>query len=314
MRDEHLRLEKRDGLRRHFEAPWWVVAEHLPDYGRYVEAEKARLGESHPLFRTQYALETISGGGRFFSRQQLAQMRGDHPHLRQRADAATYVAGVDVAGESEQAADAALRQIKPRQDSTVVTVARVETVEVAGVPEPRLSVVEHYWWTGRDHRTQLAGLLDLLGSVWGVARVCVDGTGVGAGVASFLRTALGDAVCEVVQFTAARKSELAYGLLAAANGGRLKVYREAADGEGGGPPEADLRPDGGELAEWWREAERCRYAVRANQQLDFFVPESEGHDDFVVSAALCVAAAQGYGAAPAGTEVRARPAYSDERW
>jgi hypothetical protein len=126
---------------------------------------------------------------------------------------------------------------------------------------------------------------------------------VGAGVASFLRAALGEGVCEVVQFTAARKSELGYGMLAAAGSGRLKIYQ------------ADLGDAGGEcLAEWWAEAEACRYEVRREQQLSFFVPEERGHDDFVISAALCVAAAAGLRVRPAGTEVRARPAYADERW
>ena len=321
---ENRELERRDGIRRHFEVPWWVVAELVPDYGRYVEAEKARLGESHPLFRTQYALETISGGGRLFSPQQLAQMVGQHARLHRRADQAAYVAGADVAGEDEEAADAALRRLKPRKDSTVVTIARVSYADVAaGVREPRLEVVEHYWWTGRDHRTQFAALLDLLRDVWGVARVCVDGTGVGAGVASFLLAALGENVCEVVQFTAPKKSELAYGLLAAVNSGRFKVYRGAGEADPHPafstllPPSGRRAGDEGQsspLAEWWHEAERCRYEVRANQQLSFFVPEEEGHDDFVISAALCVAAAQGYGVAPAGSEVRAKPAYSDERW
>jgi len=290
-------------IRRDFRVPWWVVAEHNPAYGRYVEAEKARLGASHPLFRTQYALETIEGGGRLFSPEALARMRGAHVRLRRRADAGTYVAGVDVAGEDEEAADAALRRLKPRRDSTVVTIARLDYADVvAGIQEPRLEVVEHYWWTGRDHRTQFASLLDLLRDVWGVARVCVDGTGVGAGVASFVKAALGEGICEAVHFTAARKSELGYGLLAAVGSGRLKIYQ------------ADLGEVGSELAEWWAEAEACRYEVRREQQLSFFVPEDQGHDDFVVSAALCVAAAEGLRVQPAGTELRARPAYAGERW
>ena len=297
---ENREAERKDGVRRHFAAPWWVVAEHLPEYGRYVEAERERLGASHPLFRTQYALETIAGGGRLLSAGQLAQLRGDHPPETRRSDDATYVAGIDVAGESEVAADAALRSVQPRRDSTVVTIARVERRELAGIAEPYLRVVALYWWTGRDHRSQLAGLLDLLQNVWGVARVAVDGTGVGAGVASFLQAALGAEACEVVHFSAARKSELGYGLLAAVNAGRVKVYRGDADDE--------------PLAELWRELEECRYEVRANQQLGFFVPEAAGHDDFVVSAALCVAAAGGSGVASAGATVHAKPAYSNERW
>jgi len=298
---ECLEAQRRDGVRRAYRVRWEEVAEVVPEYGQFVEAERARLGESHPLFRTQYELETVAGGGRLFSAQQVSQMEGRHGRLRRRADEGVYVAGVDIAGEDEEAADAALRSVKPRKDSTVVTIARLDYADVApGIMDPRLEVVEHYWWTGRDHRTQFAGLLDLLREVWGVARVCVDGTGVGAGVASFLLAALGEVVCEVVQFTAPRKSELGYGLLAAVNSGRFKVYQETEQSA--------------ELREWWAQAEASRYEVRGNQLLAFYVPEEEGHDDFVVSAALCVAAGASYVRAPAAAVVRARPMYEGERW
>jgi hypothetical protein len=71
----NLELERRDGIRRHFEADWTRVAEFNPAYARYVESERARLGEDHPLFRTQYALKTVAGKGRLFSPSQRAQMQ-----------------------------------------------------------------------------------------------------------------------------------------------------------------------------------------------------------------------------------------------
>jgi len=44
------------------------VAKYNLEYRQFVEAEKGRLGENHPLFRTQYALLPISGSGVFLSR------------------------------------------------------------------------------------------------------------------------------------------------------------------------------------------------------------------------------------------------------
>ncbi len=167
------------------------------------------------------------------------------------------------------------------------------------VMEPRLLVQTHYWWTGHGHRAQYEQLLDLLGNVWACNRVVVDASGIGAGVASFLVAALGESSVTPFVFTAPSKSRLGYSFLAAVNSGRFRMY--AYDGSE-------------EAAEFWRECERARYTIRANQTLNFFVPESEGHDDFVISAALCVEAASGYGAPPAGALARRREEYRDGRY
>ncbi|MCL4535805.1 MAG: hypothetical protein M1370_11685 [Bacteroidetes bacterium] len=316
VKQAHLEQERHDGVRRHFEYPWWAVAEHKPLYGAYVEGERARLGESHPLFRTQYKLETIGGTAGFLSAGQRAQMQGGHPRCHRRTDDAVYVAGVDIAGgeegfaltsslsqrEREEASSPSQRQREgARRDSTVVTVARLSFADADElVTEPRLEVVEHYWWTGHSHRQQYAQLRDLLGNVWECGRVVVDATGMGAPVAEFLRSALGESVVVPLVFTAAAKSRLGYRLLAAVNSGRLKMYA----------------PDGSEeCAEFWRQCERAKYTVRANQTLNFYVPETEGHDDFVVSAALCVEAASGYGGpGPAAALARRRAEYTDGRY
>jgi len=187
------------------------------------------------------------------------------------------VAGIDLAGEDEEAADAALRSLKPRKDSTVVTVAELDWSTISDlVMEPRLRVVEHYYWTGRKHREQYTQLLDLLRNVWGCRKVAVDATGVGAGVAGFLASALGRQIVTPFVFSAPSKSRLAYDLLGAVNAGRLKLYRDD------GSPEC---------REFWHQLEQARYTVGANQTMDFHVPPERGHDDFLISAALTVHAA-----------------------
>ncbi|MDP2728715.1 MAG: hypothetical protein Q8P59_14400, partial [Dehalococcoidia bacterium] len=301
VKQENLELERKDGIRRHFEYPWWVIAEYNEDYGRYVESERQRLGESHPLFRTQYKLESISGTAGLFSSQQLAQMRGDHPrrHCRGEGDM-PCVAGIDIAGEDEEAADVALRSLRPKRDSTVVTIAALDFSLVSDmVLEPKLLVQEHYYWTGHNHRQQYEQLLDLLRNLWCCRRVVVDSSGIGAGIASFLVSALGASVAIPFVFSASSKSRLAYGLLSAVNGGRFKMY--AGDGSE-------------EYREFWQQCSRAKYSVRANQLLNFYVPEAEGHDDFVISAALCVEAAAGYRVMPAATVVERRLGYEDGRY
>lgn len=281
-RAANLAREAADGIKRHFEVPWPEVAAANPSYAAYVQSEIARLGVDHPLVSTQYLLRPLADAGGLFDAAQRAQIQGDHPRQRHPTPGRQYVAGIDVAGEDEASAglphgDAALRAARPRKDSTVVTIAEVEWDLVADlVLEPRLRVVEHYWWTGRGQRQQYEALLDLLRNVWRVERAVVDASGIGAGLAGFLAAALGRAVVEPFVFTAASKSRLAYGLLAAANGGRLKLYA----------------PDGSpEWRELQREIEQARTTLGANRQLSFFVPPSQGHDDFLVSLALAVEAA-----------------------
>ena len=203
------------------------------------------------------------------------------------SDGAQYVAGIDIAGEDEESEGAALRRLRPRKDSTVVTIGRVELVEIAGALEPRIEIVRHYWWTGEKHRTQYERLLELLRNRWRVSKACVDATGVGAGLASFLRESMGASVVEDFQFTAQSKSELAYELLSAVNAGRLSMYTKPSARPGA--PSAS----GGSVCwdEFWIESVACRYEVDHNQRMRFFVPDDEGHDDFVMSLALTARAA-----------------------
>ncbi|MEW6233262.1 MAG: hypothetical protein AB1566_13240, partial [Chloroflexota bacterium] len=177
----NLELERRDGVRRHFQYDWQVLAELSPEYRKYVEGERARLGEDHPLFKTQYKLELVSGTAGMFSPMQLAQMKGKLPRMEgpepggvrggggpTYAKEYTYVAGVDFAGEDEEAQDAALRALKPKKDSTVLLIGEVDFVTIAqGLSEPRVQVVRAYWWTGKPHRELYEQLLDLLLEVWG---------------------------------------------------------------------------------------------------------------------------------------------------
>src|SRR5438128_5048688 len=102
VKEANLARERRDGVRRHFEYPWWVVAEQNPAYGRFVEEERARLGANHPTFLTQYELRPVSARGALLDEDQLRRLRGDHPRLRAPRPGQVYVAGVDVGGWAER--------------------------------------------------------------------------------------------------------------------------------------------------------------------------------------------------------------------
>src|SRR3990172_179358 len=65
VKQTNLELERKDGVKRHFRYDWQEVAKHNPAYAAYVDGERQRLGEDHSLFRTQYRLLPIHGGGGF---------------------------------------------------------------------------------------------------------------------------------------------------------------------------------------------------------------------------------------------------------
>jgi hypothetical protein len=277
----NLELERKDGIKRHFRYDWQEVAKHNPDYLRYVEAERARLGESHPLFLTQYCLEPIHGGGGFLNSQQRAQLQGTHIRRHQPESSKIYVAGVDLAGTMEEGEDAALRALKRRQDSTVITIGELDfspsQKDSDIVPLPQVNIVEHCCWTGKPHVTLYPQLLDVLKNVWRVKRAVVDATGVGAGVASFLSGALGMSVVIPFMFTQASKSRLGFELLAAINSGRAKMY---------------VQDGSEEYREFWFQMAKARSTFRANQTMNFYVDPAVGHDDFLSSLALLVEAAR----------------------
>ncbi|MFN8533300.1 MAG: hypothetical protein U0556_07115 [Dehalococcoidia bacterium] len=283
VKEEHLAQQRRDGIQRHFEYGWQAVAEYNPAYRRYVEAERERLGEQHPLFRTQYALAPLEGGGRTFSATLLALVRGSHPLQDGPTPGHRYVAGIDLAGEAEEGeASPSVASRPTRRDSTVVVIGEVvpprlppavDQLSTAAFP-PGLQVVAIFVWTG-VRQAALFGRLVALLERWQVQRVVVDATGVGAGVASFLRDSLGSRV-EPFVFSATSASAVAFALIAAVGGGRLQL------------PAADTP----ELRRAWQELAMVRSHSRPGSRIALAVDPAEGHDDIVSALGLAIRAAE----------------------
>ena len=276
--------EAKDGVRRHFQVGWEEVARANPTYGDHVQAQIDRLGEHHPIVRTQYLLRTVAGGGRFLDASQVALLLGEHPPedgpSSRRIGPGAYVAGIDVAGEDEEDPAGAAIRVNPRRDSTVLTIAYAAQTRVEErVLEPSFEVVHQYVWRGDRHRELYPRILMLVGRHWRCRSVVVDATGVGGGLAAFLGAALDPSVVLPFRYTAASKSQLAYDFLAAVNGKRFTMYAESAD-----PVANDLR------RELLRQCAVAEYAMRANHVMSFFVPEHRGHDDLLNAAALVVQA------------------------
>jgi hypothetical protein len=299
VKQSSLELERADGIRRHFRYDWQEVGKYNPAYVMFVQAERQRLGEEHPLFRTQYALLPIAHGGGFLSQQQIALLLGEHQRQSQPEGKRIYVAGVDLAGElspeislrakgSNFMASGGCLGVSPLamsgagaphyggvggRDSTVITIAEVDA---ASPSQPALKVVEQYQWTGTPHSQLYPQMTAILKNVWNCHRIVVDATGIGQPVASFLRKELGSRVIPFV-ITSRSKSDMGFELLSFVNSGRLKLYEQ--DGSK-------------EYQETLFELERARAQYRPNQTVNFYVDPQEGHDDFLMSLALVVQAAK----------------------
>ncbi len=278
IKQNNLELEKIDGIKRHFRYDWQEIARYNQDYSRYVIQEKERLGEDHPLFRTQYALLPLKAGGGFLSQNQIAQMIGSHQRLRSPDKAgALYIAGVDLAGEATpemsllQRAD---NDEERSQDSTVITIAQVDMANKL----PALRIVEQYQWTGIAHSQLYPQMVQILKNIWNCHRIAIDATGIGQPVASFLRKELGSRVIPFT-FTQKSKSELGFELLSCVNSNRIKLYQQ--DGSK-------------EYQETMFQLERAKAEYRPNQTVNFYVPSWQGHDDFLMSLALLVIAARNF--------------------
>jgi hypothetical protein len=283
MKARHLELEERDGIRRHFEFDWREVARFNPAYARFVEGERLRLGEDHPLFQSQYCLRPLSGGGRLLTPAQLTLLEGTHQRERAPSRVAGvlgYVAGLDVGGETFAGnGQSAIGNRARRPDRTVLTIARVRVPESGALsPEPRIEVVEHVCWEGAPHAELAGALARLVRDIWRVRRLVVDATGLGEGLAGALTVIGGGPEVVRLRLTEQLKSRLGYGLLAAVNSGRLSLYRHD------GSLEARLVRE---------ECARARAAYRSNRTLAFAVDPADGHDDFLMSLALVVEASAG---------------------
>jgi hypothetical protein len=273
------RLQRQDGVRRVFRVRADQVGAEVPAYAAYVRKRVAALGRNHPLIKTQYFLEEIDDESGMFPAQRRALMRGDHPRQHEPTAGQRYALLIDVAGEDEQAGgpkDRALLQ-NPRRDATALTVVEVDPVH-GDLPTYR--VVDRRLWLGETHTALYQELL-ALARHWGAAWVVVDATGIGAGLASFLREALGERV-RAVRFSRRVKSDLGWGFLGVVETGRYRDYA----------------PDGApETRQFWYEVESCQRQVRddPNHTLAWGVWEAVaydgliayGHDDLLVSAALC---------------------------
>ena len=262
-RQAALNAERTDGVRRAFVIPWPDVAAHNPAYGRYVSAERIRLGEGNPAFFTQYELRPIPSKGRLFDANQLEQLHGDFPRRTTRPPASSIVAGLDIAGGDDGD--------PTRHDRTVLTLAAVSPPSPADpLPANHAAVLHVISWQGTPHDQLLAQLLDLI-TIWRPSVLAVDATGLGETTARILASRNQRTTVIPLKFTRPAKSSLGFALITAASTGRLKIYAD------------DLALD---TATLWHELRLARADSLPGGVINFYVDPADGHDDYLISLAL----------------------------
>lgn len=267
-RENSILFEQTDGQRRHFQFDWKALAAINPNYGKFVNAEIARLGEDDITIRTQYRLLTISGAGFLLSEIQRHLLRGKHQWQDQPEIDTFYIAGMDVGGESRPKPGQEGRYNK--RDSTIITIAKINTNDLM---LPTIEIVHQVQWTGLPYMEQYAQTVELF-EIWGLRKIIIDKTGLGEVMASLLETKLGDDKITAFHFTRPSKSKLTYQFLSLINSGRLKMYQED-----GAPGEI--------FKEAWKQLKLARYRIPGQDLMDMYCDPSDGHDDYLMSIALC---------------------------
>jgi len=295
VRANNLELEQKDGIKRHFEYDWQTLAAINPTYKAFVETEMQRLGEEHVSIRTQYRLLPISGAGFLLNDLQKHLLRGKH-NWEQEANQVDgyYIASMDIGGE-ERTKTGEEVQARPH-DSTVITIARVSYNELM---LPSLEIVHQIQWNAKHYLEQYAETVELC-EMWGIRRIVIDSTGLGEIMGSLLEAKLGADRVILFKFSRQSKSKLTYQFLGMINSGRLKMYQQE-----GAPYDI--------YAECWKQLKLARYSVPGEGLLSMEVLSAEGHDDYLISVALCTEAIRELSMpATQSSIVKPRRLYEDE--
>ncbi len=233
-------------------------------------------------------------------------MQGNHPAQSAPESGKRYAMLVDLAGEDEQArqedfsSGSGENLQNPTRDATAVTVVEVDLSLMDEVlpGKPRYRVVQRYLWQGEKHSTIYQRLYHLA-QHWRAEKIVVDGSGVGAGVCSFLRDRLGERVIPLV-FNRQVKSKLGWGFLAVIDTGRFQDFRSTHNNyseTGQANPLAWQMMNEQErlqaLFERQLQAVSCEASIGPERWLKWSVPEGTAdplggllHDDLVISAAM----------------------------
>ena len=205
-RNKRRDAEKKSHIRNHFEYDYTVAAKYNPNYAKYVEKEKARLGEKSDEFRMSYKLEWIIERGMFIDINIFEPSCGEFTLERVHYDkSATHVAGIDLGGKGD---DTIITMVEVNWSMPAILESRVndETGEEEVYEAYNTYIKDWYSIQNEpDYDVQYAEATDYLDK-WRIARIVCDATR----EASFAHRLRANRKEEVIPyiFTTKSKSEL----------------------------------------------------------------------------------------------------------
>lgn len=234
------------------------VGKYNKHYREAVDAEILRLGPEHITILTQYKLKFIDSLDLFFRPDQVGRLLlNQFTMLTAPRPGFTYVAGLDAAGEDENATQLDQGPGTQRRDSTVLVIGEVQ-------PDQRVVPVHIYFWTGKKQSQQRKEVEAKL-KYWKVAGFSGDATGIGEALVSSCVDAVKRQaeVAEAYRFKDAgdeNKSRLGYQVLSFIAEGRLQIPPVPLDGL------KDL------WAELLAQIIRLIRVAKKEQQINYYVP------------------------------------------
>lgn len=213
--------ERKDGRKRVFVYNANMVRKVVPNYGRFVDSEVAKLGREHPLVKTQYFCERIDSQAGMFSAGRRALMQGDQPAQEAPQPGQSYAFLVDVAGQDEASMN--LDEVgarNPGRDQLTLDIVSIDLSQLEALQAPIYRVVKRMAWTGENHMN-VYGQINALWDVWSPQMMVIDATGVGEGLWALFDKSHPARVMPV-KVSQALKSEIGYGFLAIINTGRFR--------------------------------------------------------------------------------------------
>lgn len=192
-------------IRTHFEYDCDTAAKYNPKYAKYVEKEKARLGEKSDEFRMSYKLEWIIERGMFVDIEILESNCGEFNNERVSYDrSAVHVAGIDLGGKGD---DTWITIVEVDWTMPVILESRVNEDGEEEMYEAYNTYIKDWHVIGNqpDYEEQYPEVCDYLDH-WKLARIVCDATR----EASFSHRLRANRKEEVIPyiFTTKSKSEL----------------------------------------------------------------------------------------------------------
>lgn len=229
-RAELERLEA-DGQQRVFcVTPDQVIAEN-PAYSAFLEAKVRKFGRNHPTIASEYFLEPIDANGGLFPPRRISLMTGGHHRQHAPQFGRIYAALIDVGGQDEQATAPGAALENPGRDYTCCTI--VEIIPDGG--QATYHAVDIFTDQGTRHfesspgRPSLADQLFAYLTAWKVAHLVIDGSGIGAGLASAAAAKFGPQNVTTVHFTANSKAATGAGFLSLIETGHFQYWCDSAE-------------------------------------------------------------------------------------